>query len=70
MSFPNRVQALVNPSTGELAGAARRYQKPLHDLERVCLDEPAFASLAGVRERAKGAALTAAEARTQREVTQ
>jgi hypothetical protein len=69
MSFPNRVQALVNPSTGELAGAARRYQKPLHDLERVCLDEPAFASLAGVRE-AKGAALTAAEARTQREVTQ
>jgi hypothetical protein len=54
MSFPNRVQALVNPSTGELAGAARRYQKPLHNLERVCLGEPAFALLAGVRERAKG----------------
>ena len=70
MSFPNRVQALVGPSTGELAGAARRYQKPLHNLERVCLGELAFALLAGVRERAKGAALTAAEARTQREVTQ
>jgi hypothetical protein len=68
MSFSNRVQALVNPSTGELAGAARRYQKPLHDLERLCLEEPAFASLAGIGERTKGAALTAA--RTQREVTQ
>jgi glucose-6-phosphate isomerase, archaeal len=49
MSFPEPVQAVVNPFTGELAGASRRYQKRLRDLDGLYLDQSAFASLAASR---------------------
>jgi glucose-6-phosphate isomerase, archaeal len=49
MSFPEPVQAVVNPFTGELAGASRRYQKRLRDLDGLYRDQSAFASLAASR---------------------
>src|ERR1700759_11572 len=49
MSFPEPVQAVVNPFTGELASASRRCQKRLRDLDGLYVDQSAFASLAASR---------------------
>jgi len=49
MPFPEPVQAVVSPLTGELAGASRRYQKRIRDLDGLYLDQSAFASLAASR---------------------
>jgi glucose-6-phosphate isomerase, archaeal len=46
MHFPEPAQAVVTPQTGELAGASRRYQKRIRDLERLYLDRTAFESIA------------------------
>ena len=49
MHFPEPAQAVVTPQTGELAGASRRYQKRIRDLERFYLDHTAFESIAASR---------------------
>jgi hypothetical protein len=67
MHFLEPAQAFITQETGELAGASRRYQKRIRDLDGLYLDRMALESIAagdldGIRERAKAAAL-AAEAR-------
>ena len=49
MPFQEPVQTVVSLLTGELAGASRRYQKRIRDLDGLYLDQPAFASLAASR---------------------
>jgi glucose-6-phosphate isomerase len=45
MAFSKPVSAEINPVNGQLAGASRRYQKRLSDLNGLYLDESAFALL-------------------------
>jgi oxalate decarboxylase/phosphoglucose isomerase-like protein (cupin superfamily) len=49
MHFPEPAQAVVTPQTSKLAGASRRYQKRIRDLERFYLDHTAFESIAASR---------------------
>ncbi len=49
MPFSKPVSAEVNPFSGQLAGASRRYQKVFNDLKGLYLDESAFALLTASR---------------------